>query len=87
MESAASGIMAAINAVRYIKGEQPLILPDYTMIGALLNYICTEPNGSFQPMGANFGIIPPVERLIKDKTERYAAYSQRSLEYFKTLEI
>lgn len=87
MESAASGIMAAINAVRYIKGEQPLILPDYTMIGALLKFICTEPNGNFQPMGANFGIIPPIERLIKDKTERYAAYSKRSLECFETLKI
>lgn len=87
MESAASGIMAAINAVRYINGQDPLILPDYTMIGALLNYICTEPNGSFQPMGANFGIIPPIEQVIKNKTERYAAYSQRALEFFKTLKI
>ena len=85
MESAVSGIVAAINAVRYINGQEPLILPDYTMIGALLNYICTEPSGNFQPMGANFGIIPPIERVIKDKTERYAAYSQRSLDYYKTL--
>lgn len=83
MESAASGIIAGINAVRRFKGEQPIIIPKYTMIGALLGYITDETVTDFQPMGANFGIIPPLDEKIKDKRERYAALAKRSLEYFK----
>ena len=56
MESAASGIIAGINAAALLKDEKPLILPEFTMIGALLNYICDESVADFQPMGANFGI-------------------------------
>ncbi len=82
MESAASGIIAGINAVNYIKGNNPLVLPKFTMIGALLGYICDDTVADFQPMGANFGIIPPLENKIKDKRERYMALSNRSLEWF-----
>ena len=52
------------------------------MIGALLNYICDETVENFQPMGANFGVIPPLDVKIKDKKERYAALANRSLEWF-----
>ena len=83
MESAASGIMAGINAAALLKDEKPLILPEFTMIGALLNYICDESVADFQPMGANFGIIPPLENHIRDKRERYAALSARSLDWFR----
>ncbi len=83
MESAASGIIAGINAVRYIKNEQPLILPNFSMIGALLGYITDETVENFQPMGANFGILPPIEPHIRDKRERYAALSARSLAWFE----
>lgn len=86
MESAASGIIAGINAVKKLKGEQPMVLPNFTMIGALLNYITDETVTDFQPMGANFGIIPPLEEKIRDKRERYAALAERSLEYFKKFE-
>ena len=82
MESAASGIVAGINAVRSIKGEQPLILPEYTMIGALLGYITDSTVKNFQPMGANFGILPALDELIKDKRERYMALSERALNYY-----
>ena len=82
MESAASGIVAGINAVRFMNGEKPLILPDFSMIGALLQYICDEGVSNFQPLGANFGILPPLSETIKDKRERYAALSQRSLDWF-----
>lgn len=82
MESASSGIIAGINAVAKLKGEQPTILPEYSMIGALLNYICDETVTNFQPMGANFGILPPLCEVIRDKRERYAALSARSLEWF-----
>ena len=85
MESAASGIVAGINAAAEILGEEPLILPDFSMIGALLNYICDDTVKDFQPMGANFGILPPLEVKIRDKRERYAALSQRSLEWFKNI--
>lgn len=83
MESASSGIIAGINAVKRLKNEPPLILPKYTMIGALLGYITDETVTNFQPMGANFGIIPPLEERIKDKRERYAAFANRSLKYFE----
>ena len=85
MESAACGIMAGINAVRKFRGEEPFILPEYSMIGALLNYICDETVKDFQPMGANFGIIPPLDIKIKDKRERYAALAERSLKWFNQL--
>ena len=83
MESAASGIIAGINAAKYILGEDPIILPDFSMIGALLKYICDETVTNFQPMGANFGILPPVVPHIRDKRERYAALSERSLKWFE----
>ena len=83
MESAASGIVAGINAVNYLLGEDPVILPEFTMIGALLAYICDESVIDFQPMGANFGIIPSLDTKIRDKQERYAALAERSLNWYK----
>lgn len=83
MESAASGIMAGKNAVRLARGKAPLSLPDVTMIGALSAYISDETVRDFQPMGANFGILPPIEPKIRDKKQRYAAFSERAL---RTLE-
>ena len=86
MESAASGIVAGINAVRKLKGEEPLILPEFCMIGALLKYI-TDENDNFQPMGANFGILPSLPTRIKDKKERYQTLANRSLEWFSEEKI
>ncbi len=83
MESAASGIIAGINAANRINGKSPLILPGISMIGALLNYITDETVVDFQPMGANFGIIPPLDCHIRDKRERYAAFASRSIEWFE----
>ena len=85
MESAASGIVAAINAVNKLNDKPPLILPKFSMIGALLNYITDESVENFQPMGANFGVLPTLDVHIKDKKERYMALSQRSLDYFKNI--
>lgn len=88
MESAASGIIAGINAVKRYLGDKALVLPEYTMIGALLYYITDETVENFQPMGANFGIIPVLENHIRDKRERYAALSARSLDWFaKKIEV
>ncbi|MBE6810786.1 MAG: methylenetetrahydrofolate--tRNA-(uracil(54)-C(5))-methyltransferase (FADH(2)-oxidizing) TrmFO [Ruminococcaceae bacterium] len=85
MESAASGIVAAINAVNKLNDKPPLILPKFSMIGALLNYITDESVENFQPMGANFGVLPPLDVHIRDKKERYMALSQRSLDYFRNI--
>lgn len=81
MESASSGIIAGINTVRKAEGKTPFILPDITMIGALCDYISDESVKNFQPMGANFGVLPAIEPKIRDKKERYAALSNRSLAY------
>lgn len=82
MESAACGIIAGMNAANFALGEKPIILPEFTMIGALLNYITDETVSDFQPMGANFGILPELKHLIRDKRERYSCLSNRSLSWF-----
>ncbi len=84
MESASSGILAGINAARYIKGKKPLILKNTTMMGALAEYISSSPSKDFQPMGANFGILPPLPEKIRDKRERYAALANRGLDELET---
>lgn len=78
-ESAATGILAGINAARFANGEEPLVLPPETMLGALVNYITDESVGNFQPMGANMGILPPLEKKIRHKYERYAALAERAI--------
>ena len=80
MESAASGIIAGMNAVRYADGKELISLPKTTMTGSLSSYISDKTVKNFQPMGANFGILPPIEPKIKDKRERYAALAKRALD-------
>lgn len=79
MESASSGIIAGINAVRLAEGKESIELSDVTMIGALSSYISDETVKNFQPMGANFGVLPPIEPKIRDKRERYGALAERAL--------
>lgn len=83
MESASSGIMAGINMVRMLQGKETLVLPETSMMGALMRYISDESVKNFQPMGANFGVLPPIEPKIRDKQERYAALSNRGLNDLK----
>lgn len=82
MESAASGIIAGINAVRKMNGQSPLILPRETMIGGLGAYISDKTVTNFQPMGANMGVLPDIGVRIKDKQARYQAVADRALEAF-----
>ena len=82
MESAACGIIASENMIRRLSNKAPLDLPDITMLGALVGYITDETLSDFQPMGANFGIIPSLPDRIKDKAERYTALSNRSLDWY-----
>jgi methylenetetrahydrofolate--tRNA-(uracil-5-)-methyltransferase len=83
MESAGSGIVAAINMAAKIKGEATVVFPEYTMLGALSGYISDETVKDFQPMGANFGVLPPLDVNIRDKQKRYAELFKRSAEWFK----
>ncbi len=79
MESAATGLIAGYNALLHLNGQK-LITPEvYTMIGSLLEFISTSNPSNFQPMNANFGILPNISPKIKDKKIRYKAYAERSL--------
>lgn len=79
MESAASGLWAGINAARLALGQEPLVLPPTTMLGALLGHISTSPSQDFQPMNANCGLLPPLAQRIRNKARRNQALSQRAL--------
>ncbi len=84
VESIASGLLAGINAVNYVLGKEKLVFPVETMIGALTDYIST-PNEKFQPMNANFGILPKLPERIRDKQERYKKLSERSIETMRKI--
>ena len=86
VESAASGIVAALNAL-YNQEDKQIIFPTETMIGAMANYIVDNTSKNFQPMNANFGIIKPLPERIKDKKERYERYANRSLEILENFKI
>jgi len=79
VESIASGLCAGVNAVKRYNGEETVSFPKETVIGSLAEYIST-PNEKFQPMNANFGILPELEEKIKDKKMRYEEAAKRSLE-------
>jgi methylenetetrahydrofolate--tRNA-(uracil-5-)-methyltransferase len=77
----ATGLLAGWNAARVFNGFSPISLPQTTMIGALCHYVTHASAADFQPMKANFGILPPLEVGKKRyKKERYAAYAQRAME-------
>ena len=84
VESISSGMVAALNAIqKFWHKDTKIIFSDCTVIGALAKYISTD-NDKFQPMNANFGILPELEgKKIKDKKERYKKLAQRSLELIK----
>ena len=89
VESAASGLYAAMSLSSQLAGRTPLTLPSYTAIGAMGKYISTE-NSHFQPMNCTFGIIDPLpvlpgQKKIRDKRERYEAVSARALEYIDSV--
>jgi methylenetetrahydrofolate--tRNA-(uracil-5-)-methyltransferase len=77
--NAATGLLAGLNAARLLRGQSPLILPPTTMLGALCHYVTHAEPKDFQPMKANFGLMPPLERKIRNKQARYQAYAERAL--------
>ena len=79
VESAASGLMAGINAAKLAKGEAPIIMPQETTIGSMAYYITHAEGKHFQPMNANFGLLPELPERIRDKKSRYEALANRAL--------
>ena len=82
VESAASGILSAIHLIEKLNGRQPKIPDNTTVTGALSAHILGA-NVDFQPMNANFGILKPPEKTIRDKKQRYAYLAERALESIK----
>lgn len=80
IESAASGLVAGLNAARVVKGQEPLVFPIETALGALCHYITSTEVKNFQPMNINFGLLPPLEgKKIRDKKLKYRTISERAL--------
>ena len=84
VESASSGLVAGISLARQIKGLEPVDFTRLTAIGALAHHVA-QATGDFQPMNANFGLIEPYEKRIRNKQERYGAIAARSLDFIEAL--
>ena len=82
IESCGSGFVAGVNAVKRFGGEESVIFPRTTMIGAMANYISTgNMSGNFVPMNANFGIVEPLEYRVRGgKVAKYEVIAKRALE-------
>jgi methylenetetrahydrofolate--tRNA-(uracil-5-)-methyltransferase len=78
--SSATGWVAGVNAARQLRGEMTLTFPRETMLGALCHYVSRADPANYQPMKANFGILPPLTEPVRRKRERYRVYSARALE-------
>ncbi|MGE6258740.1 FADH(2)-oxidizing methylenetetrahydrofolate--tRNA-(uracil(54)-C(5))-methyltransferase TrmFO [Heyndrickxia sporothermodurans] len=79
VESAASGLIAGINAARIVQGLEPVVFPKETTMGSMANYITTTNSKSFQPMNANFGLLPDLPVRIKEKKARNEEIANRAL--------
>lgn len=80
VESCATGIIVAINIFNHLNSQPLLIFPKETVMGALVNYIIESDSTNFQPMKANYGILPNFEKRFKSKEEKYLNYSKRAIE-------
>ncbi|MDT9023912.1 MULTISPECIES: FADH(2)-oxidizing methylenetetrahydrofolate--tRNA-(uracil(54)-C(5))-methyltransferase TrmFO [Rossellomorea] len=80
VESAASGLIAGINAAKLAIGESPVVFPHETVIGSMARYITTANKNNFQPMNANFGLLPDLPKKVKGKKERNEQHANRALE-------
>ena len=80
VESAASGLVAGINAAKLAAGEDPLVFPAETAMGSMARYITSTNSKTFQPMNANFGLFPDLETKIRGKKERNEQHAERALE-------
>ncbi len=78
-ESLATGLLAGINLARLMEGAAPAIPPQETMLGALLHHVTTADPANFQPMNANFGLLPPLSERVRDKRRKRELLSERAL--------
>jgi methylenetetrahydrofolate--tRNA-(uracil-5-)-methyltransferase len=78
--NAATGWLAGVNAARVLQEEPVLALPRETMLGALCHYVTHADVNDFQPMKANFGLMPELDPPVRSKRQRYAQYSARALD-------
>ncbi|HEY6783765.1 MAG TPA: methylenetetrahydrofolate--tRNA-(uracil(54)-C(5))-methyltransferase (FADH(2)-oxidizing) TrmFO [Gemmatimonadales bacterium] len=78
-ESSATGLLAGINLARILLGEEPLVPPPTTMLGALYRYLRDADPKHFQPMNANFGLLDPLDRVPKDKAKKKLQLAERAL--------
>ncbi|MBI5081525.1 MAG: methylenetetrahydrofolate--tRNA-(uracil(54)-C(5))-methyltransferase (FADH(2)-oxidizing) TrmFO, partial [Chloroflexi bacterium] len=85
MGNAASGLVAGINAARFLTGSPPLTFPPTTMIGALCHYVTHAEPKTFQPMKAAFGLMPPLENAPRGKRERAKRYAERAMRDIKEM--
>ena len=85
VESAASGLLAGINAARLAKEMEPVEFPQETAIGSMAYYITHAEGKHFQPMNANYGLFPELPERIRDKKARYEAIAQRALKANETI--
>ena len=83
MESASSGLITGINVARKVLGEKTLYFPTECMCGVLSNYISDSTVKNFQPMGANLGVLPSLDEVIRDKKIKASVYANRSIEKLK----
>jgi len=79
VESAASGLIAGINAGRLARGLEPVVFPPETAMGSMARYITEADPRNFQPMNANFGLFPPLAQKVRDKRARNLAHAERAL--------
>ncbi len=77
--STAGGLLAGLNLARYLQEQAPLVMPRVTMMGALFWYVTHAEPKEFQPMKANFGLLPPLQPRVRRKRERYQKYAARAL--------
>jgi methylenetetrahydrofolate--tRNA-(uracil-5-)-methyltransferase len=82
--SVGSGWVAGVNAARFVRGQGPLSLPHTTMLGALCHYVSRADPATFQPMKANFGLMPALDPPVRNKRQRYRAYVTRALADLKS---
>ncbi|MDY7215280.1 FADH(2)-oxidizing methylenetetrahydrofolate--tRNA-(uracil(54)-C(5))-methyltransferase TrmFO [Bacillus subtilis] len=85
VESAASGLVAGINAAKLVLGEELVIFPQETAVGSMAHYITTTNQKNFQPMNANFGLLKELPVKIKNKKERNEQYANRAIETIQTI--
>jgi methylenetetrahydrofolate--tRNA-(uracil-5-)-methyltransferase len=80
LEAAGTGLVASLNALARLRGLEPVVLPQTSVLGALLAYATVTSTRDYQPMHVNYGLVPPLDPPVRGKRRRYATYSERALD-------